>query len=115
MRKCISIINIFIIIGIISVSNLTFAMGSITGEFNVLGGVYVWEKKNYSITLTFKTIDYSKQSFTASFSVDGDNPYSENITGTIQKDRVWASSSDYEYNISRLKLIGKTAVITALT
>lgn len=41
MRKCISIINIFIIIGIISVSNLTFAMGSITGEFNVLGGVYV--------------------------------------------------------------------------
>lgn len=41
MRKCISIINIFIIIiGIISVPNQTFAMGSIKVEFNVLGGVY---------------------------------------------------------------------------
>lgn len=84
----------------ISIPFNAVAMGSITGEFNVLGGVYVREKKNYSITLTIKTIDYLKQSFTASFSVDGDNPYSEDITGTIQKDRVWASSSDYEYNIS---------------
>ena len=57
-----------------------------------------------------QTIDYLKQSFTASFSVDGDNPYSEDITGTIQKDRVWASSSDYEYNIS-FKVNWKNSIV----
>ena len=102
LKKSKSTLTVFLIIVILlfEFPVCSYAMGNISGEFNVLGGVYVREKKNYSITLTIKTIDYSKQSFTASFSVDGDNPYSEDITGTIQKDRVWASSSDYEYNIS---------------
>ena len=102
LKKSKSTLTVFLIIVILlfEFPVCSYAMGNISGEFNVLGGVYVREKKNYSITLTIKTIDYSKQSFTASFSVDGDNPYSENITGTIQKDGVWASSSDYEYNIS---------------
>lgn len=102
MKKSKSTLTVFLIIVILlfEFPVCSYAMGNISGEFNVLGGVYVREKKNYSITLTIKTIDYLKQSFTASFSVDGDNPYSEDITGTIQKDRVWASSSDYEYNIS---------------
>ena len=78
----------------------SYAMGDATGEFRVIGCEYTRKKSGYTIHLVIKTIDYSKQSFTASFSVDGDNPYSEDITGTIQKDRVWASSSDYEYNIS---------------
>ena len=34
------------------------------------------------------------------FFVDLHKSYSEEISGTIQKDGVWASSSDYEYNIS---------------
>lgn len=78
----------------------SYAMGDATGEFRVIGCEYTRKKSGYTIHLVIKTINYDNQSFTATFFVDGNTSYSEEISGTIQKDRVWASSSDYEYNIS---------------
>lgn len=78
----------------------SYAMGDATGEFRVIGCEYTRKKSGYTIHLVIKTINYDKQNFTATFFVDGNTSYSEEISGTIQKDRVWASSSDYEYNIS---------------
>ena len=77
----------------------SYAMGDATGEFRVIGCEYTRKKSGYTIHLVIKTINYDKQNFTATFFVDGNTSYSE-ISGTIQKDRIWASSSDYEYNIS---------------
>ena len=78
----------------------SYAMGDATGEFRVIGCEYTRKKSGYTIHLVIKTINYDKQNFTATFFVDGNTSYSEEISGTIQKDGVWASSSDYEYNIS---------------
>lgn len=78
----------------------SYAMGDATGEFRVIGCEYTRKKSGYTIHLVIKTINYDKQNFTATFFVDGNTSYSEEISGTIPKDRVWASSSDYEYNIS---------------
>ena len=78
----------------------SYAMGDATGEFRVIGCEYTRKKSGYTIHLVIKTINYDNQSFTATFFVDGNTSYSEEISGTIQKDRIWASSSDYEYNIS---------------
>lgn len=78
----------------------SYAMGDATGEFRVIGCEYTRKKSGYTIHLVIKTINYDKQNFTATFFVDGNTSYSEEISGTIQKDRIWASSSDYEYNIS---------------
>ena len=102
MKKIKNIICIILILMLLAtfIPTASYAMGDATGEFRVIGCEYTRKKSGYTIHLVIKTINYDNQSFTATFFVDGNTSYSEEISGTIQKDRVWASSSDYEYNIS---------------
>ena len=102
MKKIKNIICIILILMLLAtfIPTASYAMGDATGEFRVIGCEYTRKKSGYTIHLVIKTINYDKQNFTATFFVDGNTSYSEEISGTIQKDRVWASSSDYEYNIS---------------
>ena len=102
MKKIKNIICIILILMLLAtfIPTASYAMGDATGEFRVIGCEYTRKKSGYTIYLVIKTINYDKQNFTATFFVDGNTSYSEEISGTIQKDRIWASSSDYEYNIS---------------
>lgn len=102
MKKIKNIICIILILMLLAtfIPTASYAMGDATGEFRVIGCEYTRKKSGYTIHLVIKTINYDKQNFTATFFVDGNTSYSEEISGTIQKDGVWASSSDYEYNIS---------------
>ena len=102
MKKIKNIICIILILMLLAtfIPTASYAMGDATGEFRVIGCEYTRKKSGYTIHLVIKTINYDNQSFTATFFVDGNTSYSEEISGTIQKDRIWASSSDYEYNIS---------------
>lgn len=92
----------------------SYAMGDATGEFRVIGCEYTRKKSGYTIHLVIKTINYDNQSFTATFFVDGNTSYSEEIS--VQSKKIeFGQVHQITNTIFRLKLIGKTAVITTLT
>ena len=90
----------------------SYAMGDATGEFRVIGCEYTRKKSGYTIHLVIKTINYDKQNFTATFFVDGNTSKKfQERSKKIEFGQVHQITN----TIFRLKLIGKTAVITILT
>ena len=92
----------------------SYAMGDATGEFRVIGCEYTRKKSGYTIHLVIKTINYDKQNFTATFLLTVIRRIPKKFQERSKKIE-FGRVHQITNTIFRLKLIGKTAVITTLT